>query len=123
MKQLSIRGTLVMVLLFALVFALFARLHEEAFFYVSGPVLGAMLAAWVFRSDRSALITGGVIGGFCQGAFAILILKRGYPFSDVQMMTGGLFLASLATHLILGLVFGALLHVAFRWTRPKQSEE
>jgi hypothetical protein len=119
MKRLSILGMLILVVLFAVVFALFARLREEAFFYITGPILGAMLAAFAYRHDRSAMITGGVIGGLCQGIFAVMVLRRGYIFPDVAMITGALFLANLAAHLMAGLVFGTLLYLAFRWARPR----
>jgi hypothetical protein len=45
MGRLSILSMLILVVLFAIDFALIARLHEEAFFYITGPTLGAMLAA------------------------------------------------------------------------------
>jgi hypothetical protein len=44
MRQLSILSVLVLVVLFAIVFALFARIHYEAIFYVTGPVMGSLLA-------------------------------------------------------------------------------
>jgi hypothetical protein len=44
MRQLSILSVLVLVVLFAIVFALFARIHHEAIFYVTGPVMGSLLA-------------------------------------------------------------------------------
>jgi hypothetical protein len=119
MSRLSILSLLLLVILFAIVFALFAWLHEEAFFYVTGPMLGAILAAMAFRRDPSALISGGIVGGLCQGIFAVLVLKRGYIFPDIAMITGALFLAALAAHLMAGLVIGTLLHLAFRWARPR----
>jgi hypothetical protein len=45
-----------LVVLFAVAFALFARIREEAFFYITGPVLGAFLGAFAYRRDKSALI-------------------------------------------------------------------
>jgi hypothetical protein len=119
MKRLSVLSMLILVVFFAIVFTLFARLREEAFFYIIGPILGAMLAAFAYRRDRSAMITGGIIGGLCQGIFAIMVLKRGYIFPDIAMITGALFLASLAAHLMAGLVFGTLFYLAFRWARPR----
>jgi hypothetical protein len=119
MKRLSVLSMLILVVLFAIVFALFARLGEEAFFYITGPILGAMLAAFAYRRDRSALITGGIIGGLCQGIFAVMVVRRGYIFPDIAMMTGALFLATLAVHLMAGLVFGTLLYLAFRWAQPR----
>jgi hypothetical protein len=119
MKRLSVLSMLILVVLFALVFALFARLREEAFFYVTGPILGAMLAPFVDRRDASAMITGGIVGGLCQGIFAVMVLKRGYIFPDIAMITGGLFLGNLAAHLVAGLVFGTLFYLAFRWARPR----
>jgi hypothetical protein len=119
MKRLSVLSMLILVVFFAIVFALLARLREEAFFYITGPILGAMLAACAYRRDRLAMITGGIIGGLCQGIFAIMVLKRGYIFPDIAMITGALFLASLAAHLMAGLVFGTLLYLAFRWARPR----
>ena len=35
MSELSILGVLLLLILFAIVFALFARLHEEAIFYIT----------------------------------------------------------------------------------------
>jgi hypothetical protein len=122
MRQLSIRGVLLLVILFAIVFALFSRLHEEAIFYITGPILGAILAALAYRRDWSALITGGAVGGLCQGILAVLVLKRGYAFADVAMITAPLFLANLVVHLVAGLVFGTLLHLAFRWVCPRNEE-
>ncbi len=119
MKRLSVLSMLILVVFFAIVFALFARLREEAFFYITGPILGAMLAAFAYRRDRSAMITGGVVGGLCQGIFAVMVLRRGYIFPDIAMITGGLFLANLAAHLMAGLVFGTLFYLAFRWARPR----
>jgi hypothetical protein len=118
MSRLSILSVLLLVVLFAFVFALFSRLHNEAFFYVSGPILGALLAAFVHRRDRSALITGGAVGGLCQGVIVVLVLKRGYIFRDIAMITATHYLASLVVHLIAGLVFGTLLYLALRWARP-----
>jgi hypothetical protein len=119
MSRLSILSLMLLVVLLAIVFALFARLHEEAFFYVTGPMLGAMLATLVYRRDRSALITGGAVGGLCQGIIAVMVLKRGYIFPDIAMITAPHFLATLAVHLMAGLVFGTLLYLAFRWARPR----
>ena len=90
MRRLSILSLLLLVILFAIVFALFAQLHEEAFFFITGPMLGAMLAALAYRRDPSALISGGVVGGLCQGILAVMVLKRGYIFSDIAMITGPL---------------------------------
>jgi hypothetical protein len=118
MIRLSVLSMLVLVVLFAIVFTLFARLRVEAFFYVTGPILGATLAALAYRRDRLALITGGAVGGLCQGIFAVLVLKRGYIFADFGSITGAHFLATLAVHLTAGLVFGTLLYLAFRWARP-----
>jgi hypothetical protein len=118
MRRLSILSLLLLIVLFALVFALFARLHEEAFFCVTGPLLGAMLAALAYRRDPWALISGGVGGGVCQGIIAVLVLKRGYVFPEVAMITAAHFLANLAAHLTAGLVIGTLLYLAFRWARP-----
>jgi hypothetical protein len=118
MKRISILSMLILVLLFAIDFALIVRLHEEAFFYITGPTLGAMLAALAYRRDRSALITGGAVGGMCQGIIAVLILKRGSIYPDIAMITAPLFLASLAVHLMAGLLFGTLLYLAFRWASP-----
>ena len=120
MSRISILGMMMLVVLFALVLALFARLREEAFFFVTGPLLGSMLAATVYRRDRSALITGGAVGGICQGIFCVIVLKRGYIFPDIAMVTGAHFLATLAVHLLTGLTFGALLYLAFRWARPRR---
>ena len=119
MKRLSVLSMLILVVFFAIVFALFARLREEAFFYITGPILGAMLAAFAYRRDRLAMITGGIIGGLCQGIFAVIVLRRGYIFPDIAMMTGALFLATLAAHLMAGLIFGILFYLAFRWARPR----
>ncbi len=119
MRRLSILSLLILVVLFAIVFALFARLHEEALFYVSGPILGAMLAGLTYPRDRAALITGGAIGGLCQGILAVMAFKRGYIFPDFGALTGVLFLANLAVHLAAGLGFGTLLYLAFRWARPR----
>ena len=119
MIRLSVLSLLLLVILFAIVFTLFARLHDEALFYVTGPLLGAMVAALAYRRDRSALITGGAVGGLCQGIFAVTVFKHGYIFSDVAMITGVRFLATLAVHLIAGLVFGTLLYLAFQWARPR----
>jgi hypothetical protein len=119
MRRLSILGMLILVVLFAVVFALFAWLREEALFYITGPILGAALAAWAYPRDRSALITGGVVGGLCQGIFAVMVFKRGYIFPDIGMITAGLFLATLAVHLAAGLVLGVLLYLAFCWARPR----
>jgi hypothetical protein len=119
MSRLSILSLLLLVVLLAVVFAIFARLHDEAFFCVTGPLLGAMLAAFAYRRDRSALITGGAVGGLCQGILAVMVFKRGYIFPDIALITGVLFLATLAVHLLAGLVFGTLLYLAFRWARPR----
>ncbi len=119
MRRCSILSMLLLVVLFAIVFTLVARLHEEAFFYISGPILGAMLAALVYQRDRLALITGGAVGGLCQGIFTVMVLKRGYIFPDTAMITGSRFLATLAVHLTAGLVFGTLLYLPFRWARPR----
>jgi hypothetical protein len=115
MRQLSILSVLVLVVLFAIVFALFARIHYEAIFYVTGPVLGSLLAALSYRRDRSALITGGAVGGLCQGIIAVIVLKRGYIFPDIAMITSTYFLVNLTVHLMAGLVLGTLLYLAFRW--------
>lgn len=123
MTRLSILGMLILVAIFALVFALFAWLREEALFYVTGPILGAMLTALTYSSDRWAWITGGAIGGLFQGICAVMFLKRGYIFPDVSMLTGPLFLATLGVHLASGLVFGTLLALAFRWARPRANVE
>jgi hypothetical protein len=119
MSRLSILSLLLIVVLFAIIFALFSRLHNETFFYVTGPLLGATLAACAVRRERSALITGGAIGGLCQGVIAVLVLKRGYIFPDMAMITAGGYLATLAVHLMAGIVFGTLLYLAFRWARPR----
>ena len=50
--RLSILSLLLVVILFAIVFALFAWLRAEAFFYITGPMLGAMLAAMAYRRDH-----------------------------------------------------------------------
>ena len=118
MKQLSILGILILVVLFAGVFTLFARIRGEAFFYVTGPLFGAQLAAMGYWRDPSALIKGGAIGGLCQGVIAVLVMKRGYIFADFGKFTAGLFLVNLAVHLMAGLVFGLLLYLALRWARP-----
>jgi hypothetical protein len=120
-KRLSILSTLILVVLFAIAFALLARLGDEAFFYITGPVLGALLGASAYRRDRSALITGAVAGGLCQGVIAVMVLKRGYIFPDIAMITGPLFLANLAAHLMAGLAFGTLLYLALRWARPRSA--
>lgn len=120
MKRLSLSGTMILVVLAAVVLALFARLGGEASFYVVGPLLGAIIASLIHRRDESALITGGLIGGLCGGIFAVLVLKRGYIFSDVAMITGGLFLMTLGVHLVAGLVIGTLLYLAVRRTAPRQ---
>ena len=117
-SRISILGMMILVVLCALIIGLFARLHEEAIFYITGPLLGAMLAAWADRRDRAALIKGGVLGGFCQGIIAVMLLKRGYIFPDIAMMTGALFLETLVVHLFAGLTFGTLLYLAFRWALP-----
>jgi hypothetical protein len=119
MSRISIRSMMLLIVLCALLLWLFAWLHAEAFFFVTGPLLGATLAAFSYRRDPSALITGGAVGGICQGFFAVLVLKRGYIFPDIAMMTGDRFLATLAVHLLAGLAFGMLLHLAFRWARPQ----
>ena len=67
------------------------------------------------------MITGGVIGGLCQGIIAVLVLGRGYIFPDVAMITGPLFLATLAAHLMAGLALGTLLYLAFRRARPRST--
>ena len=43
MRRVSILGMLILVILFAVAFALFARLRGEASIYITGPVLGALL--------------------------------------------------------------------------------
>ena len=43
--RISILGMMLLVVLWALILVLFIRLHEEAFVYVAGPLLGPMLAA------------------------------------------------------------------------------
>ena len=91
MKQLSILGILILVGLFAVVFALFVRIRDEAFFYLTGPLLGALIGALAYRLDRSALIKGGAAGGLCQGFIAVLVLKRGYMFADFGKLTASLF--------------------------------
>ena len=118
MKQLSILGILILVVLFAVVFALFARIRGEAFFYLTGPLLGALIGALAYRRDRSALIKGGVAGGLCQGIIAVLVLTRGYIFADFGMLTASVFLLNLAVHLMAGLVIGSLLYLALRRARP-----
>jgi hypothetical protein len=50
-----------------------------------------------------------------------MVLRRGYIFPDRAMITGPLFLATLAVHLMAGLAFGTLLHLAFRWARPQST--
>jgi hypothetical protein len=119
MTRISIRGMLILVATFAILFALFAWLREEALFYVTGPILGAMLAALTCSSDRWAWITGGAIGGLFQGICAVIFLKRGYIFPDVGTITAPFFVATLGVHLASGLVFGTLLALAFRWARPR----
>jgi hypothetical protein len=119
MTRISNLGMMLLVVLSALIAGLFTRLRGESFFYVTGPLLGAILAALAYRRDRSAFITGGAAGGLCQGGFAVLVLKRGYIFPDITMITGALFLATLAVHVMAGLVFGTLLYLAFRWARPR----
>jgi hypothetical protein len=52
MKRLSILSMLLLVVVFAVVFTLFTRLHEEAFYYVTGPNLGAIVAALFYQRDR-----------------------------------------------------------------------
>jgi hypothetical protein len=121
MRRLSILSLLLLVILFAIIFALFPWLREEAFFYITGPMVGAILAAMAYRRDHLALITGGAVGGLCQGALAVLVFKHGYIFLDIAMMTGIRFLATLAAHLTAGLVIGSLLYLAFRWTRPRST--
>jgi hypothetical protein len=88
MRRLSILSILRSVSLCATIFALFARLHEEAYFHVTGPILGAIIAALVYRRDRPALITGGAAGGLSQGIIAVIVLKRGYIFPDFGALTG-----------------------------------
>jgi hypothetical protein len=121
MKRISILSMLILVVPFAIDFALIVRLHAEAFFYITGPTLGAMLAALAYQHDRSALITGGAVGGLCQGIIAVLILKRGYIFPDTALITAPLFLGTLAVHPMAGLVFGTLLYLAFRWASPRNA--
>ena len=123
MKRLSVLGMLLLIVLFAIVFALFAWLREEALFYITGPILGAMLAACAYPRDRAALVTGGAVGGLFQGIFAVMVFKRGYVFPDIGMITAPLFLAALAVHLVAGVVFGTLLYLAFRWARPRDATE
>ena len=118
MRRLSILSMLIVIVVFALDFALIARLGADAFFYISGPPFGAILAALSYPHDRSALITGGAVGGLCQGILAVLVWKRGYIVSDVAMITAPLFVVNLFVHLMAGLIFGTLLYVAFRWARP-----
>ncbi|SIO67447.1 hypothetical protein SAMN05444166_8365 [Singulisphaera sp. GP187] len=119
MIRISILGVMLLVVVCALILGLFVRLQEEAFFYITGPLLGATLAALACRQDRSALITGGGVGGICQGILTVLILKRGYIFPDIAMITGTLFLANLAVHLLLGLAFGTLFYLSLRWAHPR----
>src|SRR5438128_2185519 len=114
---------MLLVLLSAVVLALFARLHSEAVFYFAGPVLGAALAAMVYRQDPSALIKGGLIGGLCGGVTAMLLFKHGYIYRDVGGITGPRYLASLAVHCLAGLAFGSLLFLMFRWARPSQNAD
>ena len=83
MMRLSILSLLLVVILFAVVFALFAWLREEAFFYITGPMLGAMLAAMPYRRDHLALITGGAVGGLGQGTLVVPVLKHGYIVPDI----------------------------------------
>jgi hypothetical protein len=118
-SRISILGVMVLVVLCALTFALFTWLRERAFFFVTGPLLGAMIGALVYRRDRSALITGGAVGGLCQGIFAVIVLKRGYIFSDVAMINAPRFLANLSVHLLAGIACGMLLHLALRCARPR----
>ena len=119
MRQLSILSLLLVVILLAIVFTLFVRIHEEVFFYITGPLVGAMLASLAYPYDRSALLTGGVVGGLCQGILAVMVFKRGYVFPDIAMITGPLYLANLAVHLVAGLGIGVLLYLALRWARPR----
>lgn len=118
MKRLSVRGGMLLVVLVALVLALIARLGGEACFYCAGPIGGAILGATAARHDRWASLTGGLIGGLCQGILVPLFLKQGYVFPDVAMMTGGLFVGNLAVHLAAGLVFGGLV-TAIDWSGPR----
>lgn len=118
MKPLSILGLMLLVILAALILALFVRLRGEAFFYIVGPLLGALLGSMAYPRDQGAMITGGAVGGLCQGVIGIMVFKRGYVFQDVGIMTGTLFLASLAAHLAVGLGVGTLLYLALRWARP-----
>jgi hypothetical protein len=82
MMRLSVLSMLLLVVLFAMVLALFLRLREEAFCYVTGPILGAMFSTLAYQRDRSAFVAGGAVGGLCQGIFTVLVLKRGYIFAD-----------------------------------------
>jgi hypothetical protein len=63
-----------------------------------------------------ALITGGAVGGLCQGIFAVLVFNRGYIFSDIAMITAPLFLATLAVHLTAGIVIGTFVAP---WAPPR----
>ena len=116
--RLSIQGFMLLVFLAALISALGTRIGSEVLCYVTGPIVGASLSALSVPRDRSALVTGGLIGGLCQGMVSILLLKRGYPVGDVAMLTAPLFLASLCVHLLAGFAFGGLLFLALRWSRP-----
>lgn len=117
MRRLSVLGLMLAVALAALVLGLAARLGNEAVFYCVAPVVGAVLATRAAPRDRWAGLKGGLAGGLVQGVVGPLILQRGYPFPDVAMLTGGLFLQALAIHLGLGLIFGLLL-VAIAGSRP-----
>jgi hypothetical protein len=117
--RISILGLMVLVALAGLILGLFARFGADAFFYLTGPLVGATLAGLTCRPDRTAVITGGVIGGIAQGVFAVMVLKLGYPFADITMMTGPLFLAALAAHMLAGLAVGALIYLTIRWARPR----
>src|SRR5262245_28341022 len=100
MGRLSILGLMILVLLAAL---WLARLRGEAFYYITRPILGASLGALWPPRHRWSLVTGGLLGGLCQGIVSVLLLRRGYPFGDVAMLTGTLYLAALAVHLLAGL--------------------
>ncbi len=117
---LSIRGLMLLVLFVALILALFARLGAEALFYVGGPTLGAAFTPLLYRRDRSALITGGMLGGLCQGPIAMLVFGRSHVFPDSGLVTAPLYFASLAIHLLLGFAIGAMLALVFSRPAPRR---
>ncbi len=93
--------------------------ETEVTFYVLGPMLGAVIAAWSHRRDRVVLIKGGTIGGLCQGAIVLLILKRGYPFQNIPVGITQSYLIALAIHVLLETDIGFLLFPAFEWAHSQ----